>query len=40
MKSLKDSIRKREGIMKGYIKDPLNRDTLSFMATAATHTGY
>lgn len=26
--------------MKGYIKDPLNRDTLSFMATAATHTGY
>ena len=40
MKSLKSSIQKREGIMRGYVKDPLNRDSLSFMATTATYTGY
>ena len=26
--------------MRGYFKDPLNRDSLSFMATTATYTGY
>lgn len=37
MKSLKSSIQKRDG---GYIKDPLNRDALSVMATTANFTGY
>ena len=40
MKSLRLSIQQREGMMRGYVKDPLNRDTLSFMATTATYTGY
>lgn len=30
----------REGIARGYFKDPLNRDSLSLMATTATYTGY
>ena len=38
--SLKQSIQKREGIQRGFYKDPLNRDTLSFIATTATYTGY
>mmetsp|Transcript_26404 Transcript_26404/g.40303 ORF Transcript_26404/g.40303 Transcript_26404/m.40303 type:complete len:126 (+) Transcript_26404:4013-4390(+) len=36
--SLKQSIQKREGLQRGYFKDPLNRDSL--MATTATYTGY
>jgi hypothetical protein len=40
IKSLKSSMQRREGNKRGYVKDPLNRDSLSFMATTATYTGY
>jgi hypothetical protein len=37
---LKQQISKHEGIQRGYLKDPLNRDSLSIMATTACYTGY
>jgi hypothetical protein len=40
MNRLKQSIQKREGVARGYVKDPLNRDGLSFLATTACYTGY
>ena len=40
MVNLKRQISKHEGIQRGYLKDPLNRDTLSFTATTACYTGY
>lgn len=39
-KQLRQQIQKREGIMRGFFKDPLNRDQFSFEAKVGAYTGY